>query len=112
MFFMFGTSHEYHMYAGLTRPGNACMRPVVPGHQSRHLGVRLQTNTIHHPPNHIRHTLGMIVATAMTALALDFTPLSDMRASAAYRMEAAQNMLLRAWLEDQGQATDVLEIGA
>ena len=52
------------------------------------------------------------VATAMTALALDFTPLSDMRASAAYRMEAAQNMLLRAWLEDQGQATDVLEIGA
>ena len=52
------------------------------------------------------------VATAMAALAQDFTPLSDMRASAAYRMEAAQNMLLRAWLEDQGQATDVLEISA
>ncbi|MEO0466723.1 MAG: hypothetical protein AAF216_09285, partial [Pseudomonadota bacterium] len=28
-----------------------------------------------------------------------FEPMSDMRASAAYRMEAAQNMLLRAWLE-------------
>ncbi|MEM6372229.1 MAG: xanthine dehydrogenase small subunit [Pseudomonadota bacterium] len=52
------------------------------------------------------------VAAAMTALAQDFTPLSDMRASAGYRMEAAQNMLLRAWLEDQGQATDVLGVSA
>lgn len=50
------------------------------------------------------------VAQAMSALAQDFTPLSDMRASATYRMEAAQNMLLRAWLEDQGQCTDVLEV--
>ncbi|MFL4468655.1 xanthine dehydrogenase small subunit [Tateyamaria armeniaca] len=50
------------------------------------------------------------VATAMTALAQDFTPLSDMRASARYRMAAAQNMLLRAWLEDQGQETNVLEV--
>lgn len=33
-----------------------------------------------------------------------------MRASAGYRMQTAQNMLLRAWLEDQGQATDVLEV--
>ncbi|MEO0380391.1 MAG: xanthine dehydrogenase small subunit, partial [Pseudomonadota bacterium] len=40
------------------------------------------------------------VAAAMTALTKDFMPLSDMRASATYRMEAAQNMLLRAWLED------------
>lgn len=52
------------------------------------------------------------VAEAMTALGQDFTPLSDMRASAAYRMEAAQNMLLRAWLEDQGQATDVLKVSS
>ena len=50
------------------------------------------------------------VAKAMTALAHDFTPLSDMRASASYRMEAAQNMLLRAWLEDQGQVANVLEV--
>ncbi len=42
------------------------------------------------------------VQTAMTALATDFTPLTDMRASAAYRMETAQNMLWRYWLEDQG----------
>ena len=49
---------------------------------------------------------------AMAALTQDFTPLSDMRASAAYRMEAAQNMLLRAWSEDQGAPTSVLEVRA
>jgi xanthine dehydrogenase small subunit len=36
---------------------------------------------------------------AMAALAQDFKPLSDMRASAAYRMQVAQNLLLRFWLE-------------
>ncbi|MEL6452570.1 MAG: xanthine dehydrogenase small subunit [Pseudomonadota bacterium] len=50
------------------------------------------------------------VRAAMAALATDFTPLSDMRASAPYRMEAAQNMLLRAWSEDQGAAVDVLAV--
>ncbi len=47
------------------------------------------------------------LAAAMKALSDDFTPLDDMRASAAYRMEAAQNLLLRYWLEDQGHATQV-----
>lgn len=51
-----------------------------------------------------------VVARAMQAMTRDFQPLSDMRASAAYRMQTAQNMLLRAWLEDQGQATHVLEV--
>ncbi|MEL7165966.1 MAG: xanthine dehydrogenase small subunit [Pseudomonadota bacterium] len=50
------------------------------------------------------------VRAAMTALETDFTPLSDMRASATYRMQTAQNMLLRAWREDQGQAANVLEV--
>ena len=36
---------------------------------------------------------------AQAALALDFTPLSDMRASAAFRLQVAQNLLRRAWLE-------------
>ncbi len=36
---------------------------------------------------------------AMDALARDYTPLSDMRASSAYRMQAAQNLLRRFWLE-------------
>jgi len=36
---------------------------------------------------------------AMAALARDYAPLSDMRASSAYRMRAAQNLLRRFWLE-------------
>ena len=36
---------------------------------------------------------------AATALAQDFKPLSDMRASAAYRMKVAQNLFRRLWLE-------------
>ena len=36
---------------------------------------------------------------AATALAQDFKPLSDMRASAEYRMRVAQNLIQRFWLE-------------
>ena len=36
---------------------------------------------------------------AQAALARDFTPLSDMRASAGYRLQVAQNLLRRFWLE-------------
>jgi xanthine dehydrogenase small subunit len=50
------------------------------------------------------------VRAAMDALTRDYTPLSDMRASSAYRMEAARNMLLRCWLEDAGVAVSVLEV--
>jgi len=39
---------------------------------------------------------------AAKALPQDFTPLSDMRASADYRMTAAQNLLTRFWHETQG----------
>jgi xanthine dehydrogenase small subunit len=39
------------------------------------------------------------VKAAMTALAADYAPLSDMRASSAYRMRTAQNLLRRFWLE-------------
>jgi xanthine dehydrogenase small subunit len=39
------------------------------------------------------------VRTAQAALAEDFKPLSDMRASAAYRLQVAQNLLQRFWLE-------------
>lgn len=51
--------------------------------------------------------LAETIKTAMTALDNDFTPLSDMRASARYRMETAQNMLWRYWLEDQHTETRV-----
>ena len=39
------------------------------------------------------------VEAAMAALGEDFAPLSDMRASAAYRLAAARNLLMRFWLE-------------
>jgi len=44
------------------------------------------------------------LAAAQAALARDFTPLDDMRASAAYRLRVAQNLLQRFWLETQGDA--------
>ncbi|MCC6303820.1 MAG: xanthine dehydrogenase small subunit [Rhodobacteraceae bacterium] len=50
------------------------------------------------------------VAAAAAALADDFRPLSDMRASAAYRLAAAAGMVRRTFLEDQGVATRVLEV--
>ena len=40
---------------------------------------------------------------ACKALALDFEPISDMRASAEYRLRAAQNLLRRFYLESRGE---------
>ena len=52
------------------------------------------------------------VETAAAAMGRDFTPLSDMRAGAGYRLRAAQNMLRRYWMEDQGLRASVLEVRA
>ena len=52
------------------------------------------------------------VRVAMDAFAEDFEPMSDMRASAGYRMQAARNMLLRYWHEDQGSKVHVQEVGS
>jgi xanthine dehydrogenase small subunit len=40
----------------------------------------------------------------MQALAGDFAPLTDLRASAGYRMQVAQNLLLRFWLETRSDS--------
>lgn len=40
----------------------------------------------------------------------DFNPMSDMRASASYRLDVARNMLTRYLLEDLGAETRVLEV--
>ena len=45
-------------------------------------------------------------------MAQDFTPLSDMRASAAYRLKAAQNMMLRYVHDLNGTLVSVLEVEA
>lgn len=52
------------------------------------------------------------VEAALPAFAQDYTPLSDMRASAAYRLTCARNLLVRYILEDQGLTTRVLEVEA
>lgn len=52
------------------------------------------------------------IRAAQGALAQDFTPLSDMRASAGYRLRAAQGMVMRHFLETRGDAVDVLEVRA
>ncbi|HKT97535.1 MAG TPA: FAD binding domain-containing protein, partial [Paraburkholderia sp.] len=41
---------------------------------------------------------------AMAALDADYQPLSDMRASAAYRQKVARNLLWRCWLETRDEA--------
>ena len=50
------------------------------------------------------------ITAAQAEFAQDFQPMSDMRASAAYRLEVAQGMLMRDFLERSGQATRVLEV--
>jgi xanthine dehydrogenase small subunit len=51
-----------------------------------------------------------IVNAAAQAMAADFTPLSDMRASSGYRMQVAQNLLRRYFHDLQGTPVSVLEV--
>ncbi len=50
------------------------------------------------------------VEAALPAFAEDFAPISDMRASAGYRIEAARNMLVRYFLDLRGKPVSVLEV--
>lgn len=50
------------------------------------------------------------IRTAMETLEQDFTPLTDMRASAQYRMDVAKNMLMRLFLENSADRPSVLEV--
>ena len=50
------------------------------------------------------------VEAAAEAMAGDFTPLSDMRASAGYRMLTAQNLLRRYFQDLNGVPVSVLEV--
>ena len=52
------------------------------------------------------------IAAAMEAMAQDFAPLTDMRASAGYRMKTAQNMLRRYFHDLAGVPVSVLEVEA
>ena len=48
------------------------------------------------------------IEAAAMALATDFQPIDDMRASAVYRLSAAQNLLRKLFAEAQGEAISVL----
>ena len=50
------------------------------------------------------------VQAAMELFKNDYRPMTDMRASAEYRLDTARNLLMRYYLEDQGQDVNVLEV--
>ena len=50
------------------------------------------------------------IRAALARFSDDFEPLTDMRASAAYRLETARNMLLRYYYELSDQPVSVLEV--
>lgn len=52
------------------------------------------------------------VTTATLKFADDYTPMGDMRASAAYRLETARNLLHRYFADTAGQATHVLGVSS
>jgi xanthine dehydrogenase small subunit len=45
-------------------------------------------------------------------LGADFSPLSDVRGTAAYRIEAASALLWRLWHREQGVGVSVLDVEA
>jgi xanthine dehydrogenase small subunit len=51
------------------------------------------------------------VEAAMAALTRDFSPISDMRASAEYRMRVAQNLLMRLFVETTDPAAETRLVG-
>lgn len=52
------------------------------------------------------------IAAAAAALKADFSPLSDVRGTAAYRIEAASALLWRLWHREQGVGVSVLDVEA
>ena len=52
------------------------------------------------------------VQAAMAALEQDFTPLTDWRATAEYRMMTAKNLILRFFLESQGEDAELVRFAA
>jgi xanthine dehydrogenase small subunit len=52
------------------------------------------------------------LAFAAEALRADFAPLSDVRGSARYRLDAAAMLLRRLWLREQGAGISVLQVEA
>jgi len=51
-----------------------------------------------------------VIAAGGAALRSDYTPLTDVRGTARYRVEAAANLLWRLWYKAQGEAVSVLQL--
>lgn len=52
------------------------------------------------------------IGTAQAGFDVDYQPMTDMRASARYRLDSAKAMLARYYAEDQGELVSVLEVSA
>ena len=62
-------------------------------------------------PENIQRICGQVwneetLSKGMDAFATDFEPITDMRASADYRLRGGQNLLRRLYLETRGELTD------
>lgn len=59
-----------------------------------------------------KHFTAETIAAAQAEFDKDYSPLTDMRASAEYRLETARNMLARYFVEMSGDVASVLEVSA
>ena len=93
-----------------------CAGLNLPVHNGTFAEVRLAYGGMAGTPARAKHAEAALndqpvtlqtMQTAMTALTQDFTPMSDMRASADYRMQTAQNALLRAFHSMNDTHTDL-----
>ena len=53
-----------------------------------------------------------VIERAADALHTDYTPLTDLRGTADYRLDAAANLLRRMWHAAQGESVSVLQVEA
>jgi xanthine dehydrogenase small subunit len=98
-----------------------CMGANLPVVDGRLTGVRIAFGGMAGTPARARATEAALEGVAPTdaafaaaaeRLADDFTPLTDMRASAGYRLAAARGALMGAWHARWGGAPDLLELSA
>ena len=96
-----------------------CGAFVVPVEGGRIAGARIAFGGMAGIPKRAAHAEAALegrepteaaFAEAGAALAQDFTPLSDMRASAGYRLAAAEGLLMRVCHALQGRSEHVLEV--
>jgi len=90
-------------------------------HNDRVVSARIAFGGMAGTPKRATHVEGALIGQTWSLATVkscqqfwdkDFAPLSDMRASSAYRLKSAQNLLQRYYMESTGEACSVLEISA